>query len=178
MEMRELPSVDALATEAIKAAGESALPNAVVLQIARSVIDEARAALLEGDEPDDLVWTAAQRIAAVQSAVPTPVVNATGVLLNPNLGRAPMPAQPAKVRPAQKTNTEARAMATFQRGDVAGTISSLRALCRSPSRRPLHAHNRNHCHGIQAYGRAQSRRSAHCQLPVQLRIAAEGPDHA
>jgi L-seryl-tRNA(Ser) seleniumtransferase len=96
MEMRELPSVDALATEAIKAAGESALPNAVVLQIARSVIDEARAALLEGDEPDDLVWTATQRIAAVQSAVPTPVVNATGVLLHTNLGRAPMPAQAAK----------------------------------------------------------------------------------
>lgn len=85
MDPRDLPSVDALAGDL---AGGSRLPHGLLVTVARQAIDEARAAILAGDEADPA--TAADgRLRALESSRLRPVVNATGVLLHTNLGRAP-----------------------------------------------------------------------------------------
>ena len=85
MEPRDLPSVDALAGELASRHG-LALPLATV--IARDAVDEARRILLEGGMPDP-IEDAAERAVSLASARPHRVINATGVLLHTNLGRAP-----------------------------------------------------------------------------------------
>src|SRR6187402_2325459 len=79
------PSVDALARSL--AAGGSTLPHPLL-------VDVARRAIAGGD-----VSTAAAEAAAVEQALLRPVINATGVLLHTNLGRAPL----AVHRPAAYT---------------------------------------------------------------------------
>jgi len=91
------PSVDALARSL--AAGGSTLPHPLL-------VDVARRAIAGGD-----VSTAAAEAAAVEQALLRPVINATGVLLHTNLGRAPL----AVHRPAAYTNLELD-LATGRRG--------------------------------------------------------------
>jgi L-seryl-tRNA(Ser) seleniumtransferase len=65
--------------------------------VARTTIDEERERLQVGTEPrtvDELADATAERIAWFldpAASAPTPVVNATGVVLHTNLGRAPWP---------------------------------------------------------------------------------------
>ena len=74
------PSVDALA----RSLASSGLPHPVCVDIARAAIE------------DDAVESAAARAAAFRRTLLSPVVNATGVLLHTNLGRAPFAySQPA-----------------------------------------------------------------------------------
>ena len=74
------PSVDALA----RSLAATGLPHAICVDIARGAID------------DDAVESAAARAEAFSLSLLTRVVNATGVLLHTNLGRAPFAhAQPA-----------------------------------------------------------------------------------
>jgi L-seryl-tRNA(Ser) seleniumtransferase len=73
------PSVDALARELT----DVGLPHPLL-------VDAARAAVAAGDPA-----SARARAAAVAAALLRPVVNATGVLLHTNLGRAPLAAPPA-----------------------------------------------------------------------------------
>lgn len=99
--MRDLPSVDALAATLAEGSEQEGVhapmvPMPVVLQVARTVIDEAREAMLAGDKPPDLTWSGRQRLAAIRASIPTPVINATGVLLHTNLGRAPLPRHAAE----------------------------------------------------------------------------------
>jgi L-seryl-tRNA(Ser) seleniumtransferase len=79
------PSVDALA----RSLSRSGLPHPVLVDVAREAI-----------EADD-VASAAERAEAYRRSLLTGVVNATGVLLHTNLGRAPLghhqPAQPVTV---------------------------------------------------------------------------------
>ena len=79
---RELPSVDDLA-----ASLESRLPMPLVVEVARASIEQARAQISEGadGEPDKI---AVEAIARLERDSGVPVVNATGVLLHTNLGRA------------------------------------------------------------------------------------------
>ncbi|MEN8040055.1 MAG: L-seryl-tRNA(Sec) selenium transferase [Actinomycetota bacterium] len=86
MRLRDLPSVDSLASELGAA---SALPHSLVTHICQQAIDEARVHLLSGNDADP-VTLASQRLADVESARPRSVINATGVLLHTNLGRAPL----------------------------------------------------------------------------------------
>ena len=86
---RQLPSIDAiLATPGI-ASLLAEHPRALVVKAARAAVDAARvtggATPLEG-------WDAAVRAAVARLAVPSlaPVINATGVVLHTNLGRAPL----------------------------------------------------------------------------------------
>jgi len=86
---RRLPSVEAMLADAGVAPLLSAHPRSLVVRAVRSALDDARAR--GGAEPPE-GWGAAvgQRLAA--SAAPSfqPVINATGVVLHTNLGRAPL----------------------------------------------------------------------------------------
>lgn len=85
VDLRSLPSVDALV--GILRAG--ALPRALVVEIARTAIDTARTTLLDGGTADAIAIAQAEvdRWAELRMQK---TVNATGVLLHTNLGRAPL----------------------------------------------------------------------------------------
>ena len=89
------PSVDALA----RSMGDIDLPHPLL-------VDAARAAIAAGDPA-----SAPSRAAAVHTALLGPVINATGVLLHTNLGRAPL----AVDQPGAYTNLELD-LATGRRG--------------------------------------------------------------
>ena len=84
MDPRDLPSVDALSSDL---AGEFDLPRRPLVTIARQAIDEARSALQSGSPGPASI--AADRLRVLASSRLRSVVNATGVLLHTNLGRAP-----------------------------------------------------------------------------------------
>jgi len=64
-------------------------PRALVVKAAREAVDAAR---VSGGAPPAEGWDAAVRAAVARLAVPSlaPVINATGVVLHTNLGRAPL----------------------------------------------------------------------------------------
>ena len=86
---RRLPSVDAVLADPRVAALLAAHPRALVVRSARGALDDARAA--GGAEPAG-GWAAAvaRRLAAAAAPSFQPVINATGVVLHTNLGRAPL----------------------------------------------------------------------------------------
>ena len=83
-DLRALPSVDRLAAELDA-------PHALAVAAARATIDERRAELRAGaaDEPD-LVARARERLARTATPSLRRVLNATGVIVHTNLGRAPL----------------------------------------------------------------------------------------
>jgi L-seryl-tRNA(Ser) seleniumtransferase len=83
--MRQLPSVDRLVNQL----GAGDLPRPVVVEEVRRAIDDARRSLAGGVAVDPTVEAAAA-LEAVARSRPTRVINATGVLLHTNLGRAPL----------------------------------------------------------------------------------------
>lgn len=89
---RRLPSVDTVLAEPRVAALLPAHPRPLVVNAIRSVLDGARAA--GGVEPTG-GWSAAVERQLTHAAAPSfqPVINATGVVLHTNLGRAPLAAQ-------------------------------------------------------------------------------------
>ena len=88
---RALPSVSALLeTPGVRALLDQA-PRSLVFDAVRQTIDTARRAPEQTPgAPDD--WTAAVREALDRARRPSlrPVINATGVVLHTNLGRAPL----------------------------------------------------------------------------------------
>jgi L-seryl-tRNA(Ser) seleniumtransferase len=97
MDLRDLPSVDGLATVVTTALLPRTLPAALIVAVARDALDAARSDLLSGaDDVDPLALAMhdAQRLASLR---PGRVVNATGVLLHTNLGRAPWAADAASL---------------------------------------------------------------------------------
>ena len=68
-------------------------PHALAVAAARRTIDEQRAAMLEGaGGSDDLVARARELLAELERPSLRRVINATGVIVHTNLGRAPLPA--------------------------------------------------------------------------------------
>ena len=86
---RKLPAVDALLAEPGVVALLATHPRALVVKAVRDAVDGARA---QGGKAPSEGWDAAVRAAVARMAVPSlaPVINATGVVLHTNLGRAPL----------------------------------------------------------------------------------------
>jgi L-seryl-tRNA(Ser) seleniumtransferase len=84
---RALPSV-----ERVVRALDDALPHALRARCARDSVDAARARAAAGEAltEDEVVADAQGRLDALARRLLAPVVNATGVLLHTNLGRAPL----------------------------------------------------------------------------------------
>ena len=90
---RDLPSVnDVLDNGRVRSLVREYSHDAV-LGLVRSEIERARDAIRNGDSPsspDMLVESVERRAATLWRSLPTSVINATGVILHTNLGRAPL----------------------------------------------------------------------------------------
>src|SRR5207244_3232443 len=117
---RRLPAVEALLAEPDVAALLATHPRSLVLRAVRETIDAARA---DGGAIPPEGWGPAVRARAHRLAAPSlgPVINATGVVLHTNLGRAPL-------APA--------AIAALRR--IAGAYSNLEYDLAAGTRRPRH----------------------------------------
>ncbi len=95
LEYRKLPAVDALLRHpAVQALVES-YGSAAVTAAIRQRLDEARAQIRAGEPaPDDAVWRERIEAQLADALRPTlrPVINATGVIIHTDLGRAPLSA--------------------------------------------------------------------------------------
>jgi L-seryl-tRNA(Ser) seleniumtransferase len=81
MELRDLPSVDELAR---------GLDDPLAVDAARAVLERAREEIRAGAEPGDLAERLREELRAVRAPSLRRVVNATGVIVHTNLGRAPL----------------------------------------------------------------------------------------
>jgi L-seryl-tRNA(Ser) seleniumtransferase len=84
VELRDLPSVDELARAA---------DDPLAVDAARVVLSRARGEIRAGAEPGDLDARLRDELAAVRRPALRRVLNATGVIVHTNLGRAPLPEQ-------------------------------------------------------------------------------------
>jgi L-seryl-tRNA(Ser) seleniumtransferase len=83
MELRDLPSVDELA---------KASDDPLAIDAAREVLARAREEIRDGREPGDLTELLHAQLRAVRAPALRGVLNATGIIVHTNLGRAPLPA--------------------------------------------------------------------------------------
>ena len=81
MRLRDLPSVDELARQ---------LDDPLAVEAARGVLARAREQVRAGVEPGDLVARGRAEVGALRAPRLRRVLNATGVLVHTNLGRAPL----------------------------------------------------------------------------------------
>jgi L-seryl-tRNA(Ser) seleniumtransferase len=87
--LRRLPSVDQLLRDE-RLAGE---PRPLAVAAARTALEAARAEIRAGGEAGDLVERALAELASARRPSLRRVLNATGVIVHTNLGRAPLPAE-------------------------------------------------------------------------------------
>jgi L-seryl-tRNA(Ser) seleniumtransferase len=81
VELRDLPSVDELAR---------GLDDPLAVAAARAVLERAREEIRAGGDPGDLAVRLREELAAVRAPSLRRVLNATGVIVHTNLGRAPL----------------------------------------------------------------------------------------
>jgi len=94
MELRDLPSVDELVRD---------LDDPLAVDAARSVLARAREEIRTGADPGDLAERVRAELAAMRAPSFRRVLNATGVIVHTNLGRAPLaPEALARVQDAAR----------------------------------------------------------------------------
>jgi L-seryl-tRNA(Ser) seleniumtransferase len=86
MDLRELPAVDELLRDE-RLARE---PRPLALDAARSALERAREEIRAGIDPGDLAERALDELAALRRPRLRRAINATGVVVHTNLGRAPL----------------------------------------------------------------------------------------
>ena len=95
--LRALPSVDSLLTHPDAAGLIGLYGRAETVRALRAALDQARRAIRNGDEgalpPADVLRRAAARLAQTHAPTLRPVINATGMIVHTNLGRAPLSAR-------------------------------------------------------------------------------------
>jgi len=136
---RLTPRTDAVLADPRLAAAQQRLGRAIVLSAVRGAQDRARAGEIE---PDGVADAAAESLPAVAATL-TPVINATGVLLHTNLGRAPLSAAASEAVQAAAGTTDLEFdLASGQRGRRgAGMLSALAAAV--PAAEAVHVVNNN-----------------------------------
>jgi L-seryl-tRNA(Ser) seleniumtransferase len=121
-ELTALPAVHELASEL----GDA--PHALAVAAARSVIDQQREAIRTGGpRAESLVDAAREQLGRLTSPSLRRVINATGVILHTNLGRAPLPAaaREAVARLAGGYSNLELGLATGERGSRQEHVASL-----------------------------------------------------
>lgn len=122
MELRDLPGVDALTDELGK---NSVLPRALVVHICQRAIDTARQQIRDGGDVDPYA-IASTALSDIEATRPRTVINATGVLLHTNLGRAPLHGDVA-----ERTGVIAAAAGNVEMNIATGRRSSRSAYLRA-----------------------------------------------
>jgi L-seryl-tRNA(Ser) seleniumtransferase len=95
-QLRAIPPVSAIVTEAKRLGSE--LTEDVLTRAARAELENVRQALRAGERLDraEIVRRVIEAIGALQRPRLTPVLNATGVVIHTNLGRAPVSPETAE----------------------------------------------------------------------------------
>jgi L-seryl-tRNA(Ser) seleniumtransferase len=92
--LRSLPSVDRVLADPALDYLRDTLPAPLLTAAVREVLEEARTAIFAGDRPAPTLPELAERAAAIATEASTGglrhVINATGVIIHTNLGRAPL----------------------------------------------------------------------------------------
>ena len=92
-EFRSLPSVDKLISDERIKNLESSYSRTFVVEVVRQVLEETRQSISHGEpapSSDSLVKSVSDRVRTLAEPSLRPVINATGVVLHTNLGRAPL----------------------------------------------------------------------------------------
>lgn len=120
-QLRNLPSIDRLLQHPALASARAAWSQELVADAARAAVEEARQAILAGASAPTLEELAQEALIKLQQITQPslrPVINATGVIIHTNLGRAPLSAaaQAAMVAAAQGYTNLEYDLGTGQRG--------------------------------------------------------------
>jgi len=92
-EFRHLPSVDRIISEARIKELQGIYPHDLLVDLIRQQLEQERASIAQGNpcaSTEDIVESITSRAQSLVSPSPSPVINATGVILHTNLGRAPL----------------------------------------------------------------------------------------
>ncbi|MEI2689970.1 MAG: L-seryl-tRNA(Sec) selenium transferase [Anaerolineae bacterium] len=121
-QLRQLPSVDRLLQHSAVAVARVQVGHDLTVAAARGLLEEARAAMVDQGQPapalDELAQALLARLEAASQPTLQPVINASGVIIHTNLGRAPLSeaAQRAMLLAAEGYSNLEYDLATGQRG--------------------------------------------------------------
>ncbi|MBE9482960.1 MAG: L-seryl-tRNA(Sec) selenium transferase, partial [Chloroflexi bacterium] len=92
-EFRRLPSVDRLISEERIRQLHEIYPYTLIVELIRQSLEQARLSIAAGNPSpliDGIVESVCAQISALEKPSLRPIINATGVILHTNLGRAPL----------------------------------------------------------------------------------------